>query len=234
VQLSRLLPSHGPDYAWNDFDLWQTSPEHPLPNYPSTTCHAYLLVRESGNVLFYSTGREAIDDVDDQADHDYIEKLGGVRHLLLGHWHEASPSIRRIKERFAATIVCHARDAPPIERNGGVVPDLIFWDRQTLFGDIEAIPTPGHTVGSACYVYRSPHGPIYLFTGDTIWPSRGSWTTVTFEDDSNQSSHRSSLDTLAKLEPKVVISAVAPGETYKEIDPSEWPAAIEAAKASIS
>jgi glyoxylase-like metal-dependent hydrolase (beta-lactamase superfamily II) len=72
-----------------------------------------------------------------------------------------------------------------------------FWDRQMLLGDIEAIPTPGHTVGSACYQYRSPHGKNYLFTGDTIWPARGSWISVTFEDDAKQSSHRASLDLLA-------------------------------------
>jgi glyoxylase-like metal-dependent hydrolase (beta-lactamase superfamily II) len=214
-------------------DLWQTSPEHPLPSFPHTTCNAYLLVREAGNVLFYSTGREAIGKVDDRTDHDRIEELGGVGHMLLGHWHEASPSVRRIKERFGATIVSHARDAPPIEKEGGVAPDVTFWDRHALFRDIEAIPTPGHTVGSACYLYRSPHGKTYLFTGDTIWPARGSWTTATFEDDPKQASHRSSLDLLATLEPDVVLSAVAPGETFKEIVASEWPAAIEAAKAKL-
>jgi hydroxyacylglutathione hydrolase len=214
-------------------DLWQTSPEHPLSNFPHTTCNAYLLVREADNVLFYSTGREAIGKVDDGADHDRIDEVGGVGHILLAHWHEASPSVRTIKERFGATIVSHARDAPPIEKEGGVAPDMVFWDRQTLLGDIEAIPTPGHTVGSACYLYRSPHGKTYLFTGDTIWPARGSWTSATFEDDSKQSSHRSSLDLLATLEPDVVLSAVAPGETFKEIAPAEWPAATEAAKARL-
>jgi hydroxyacylglutathione hydrolase len=154
-------------------DLWQTTPEHPLPGFPSSVCHAYLLVRKSGNVLFYSTGREAIGKVDDRADHDRMEELGGVGHMLLCHWHEASRSVRTIKERFAASILSHARDAPPIEKESGVAPDLTFWDRQMLLGDIEAIPTPGHTVGSACYQYRSLHGKNYLFTGDTIWPAQG-------------------------------------------------------------
>ena len=214
-------------------DLWQTTPEHPLPGFPNSVCHAYLLVRKSGNVLFYSTGREAIGKVDDRADHDRMEELGGVGHMLLCHWHEASRSVRTIKERFAASILSHARDAPPIEKESGVAPDLTFWDRQMLLGDIEAIPTPGHTVGSACYQYRSPHGKNYLFTGDTIWPARGSWTSVTFEDDAKQSSHRASLDLLATLEPDVVLSAIAPGDTFQEIAPSKWPAATGAAKASL-
>ena len=214
-------------------DLWQTTPERPLPGFPNSICHAYLLVRKSGNVLFYSTGREAIGKVADRADHDRMEELGGVGHMLLCHWHEASRSVHTIKERFAASIFSHARDAPPIEKESGVAPDLTFWDRQKLLGDIEAIPTPGHTVGSACYQYRSPHGKNYLFTGDTIWPARGSWTSVTFEDDAEQSSHRASLDLLATLEPDVVLSAIAPGDTFQEIVPSKWPAATAAAKASL-
>src|SRR5262245_25481752 len=214
-------------------DLWQTMAEHPLSGFPNSVCNAYLLVREAGNVLFYSTGREAIGKVDDHGDHDRIEELGGVSHMLLCHWHEASRSVGTIKERFAATIVSHSRDAPPIEKESGVAPDLTFWERQMLFGEIEAIPTPGHTVGSACYQYRSPHGKTYLFTGDTIWPARGSWTSVTFEDDAKQSSHRASLDLLATLEPDVVLAAIAPGETFKVITPLEWPAAAAAAKASL-
>jgi hydroxyacylglutathione hydrolase len=175
-----------------------------------------------------------------------MEELGGVGHMLLCHWHEASRSVRTIKQRFAASILSHARDAPPIEKESGVEPDLTFWDRQMLLGDIEAIPTPGHTVGSACYQYRSPHGKNYacyqyrsphgknyLFTGDTIWPARGSWTSVTFEDDAKQSSHRASLDLLATLEPDVVLSAIAPGDTFQEIAPSKWPAATAAAKARL-
>lgn len=214
-------------------DLWQSSPEHPLPSYPHTICNAYLLVREAGNVLFYCTGREAIGRVDDRADQDRMEELGGVGHLLLAHWHEASPSVRRIRDRFGAAVICHARDAPVVEKEGGTAPDATFWERQMLLGDIEALPTPGHTVGSACYFHSSPHGQAYLFTGDTIWPARGSWTSVTFEDDPKQSAHRSSLDLLATLEPTVVLSAVAPGETFKEIAPSDWPSAVEAAQAAL-
>ena len=214
-------------------DLWQTSTEHPLRAYPHTACNAYLLLRQSGNVLFYSTGREAVGRVNDGADHDRIEQLGGVGHILLGHWHEASPSVRTIRDRFGAALICHARDAPPIEKEAGVAPDMTFWNRQIVLGDIEAIPTPGHTVGSACYLHHSPHGHTYLFTGDTIWPTRGGWTSVTFEDDARQSSHRSSLDLLATLEPTVVLSAVAPGETFVEIAASDWPSAIEAAKGGL-
>jgi hypothetical protein len=54
--------------------------------------------------------------VNDSADLDRIEQLGGVGHMLLGHWHEASPSVRTIRDRFGAALVCHARDAPRSRR----------------------------------------------------------------------------------------------------------------------
>ncbi len=214
-------------------DLWQTSAEHPLPRFPDSACHAYLLLREGGNVLFYSTGREAVGQVDDRADHDRIEELGGVSRILLSHWHEASPSTRVIRERFGATLVCQAREAPMVGKMAGVAPDATFWDRQSMLGDIEAIPTPGHTVGSACYLCRSPCGHTYLFTGDAIWPARGSWTTVTFEDDAEQSAHRSSLGLLATLDPTVVLAAISPTESVVEVSGPEWRSAIEAALGSL-
>ncbi|MCR4267705.1 MBL fold metallo-hydrolase [Nitratireductor sp. ZSWI3] len=214
-------------------DLWQTSPEHPLSRFPNSQCHAYLLVREAGNVLFYSTGREAVGKVDDRADHDRIEELGGVSHLLLSHWHEASPSTRSIRERFNATLICQAREAPMVEKVAGVAPDTVFWERQTLLDGIEAVPTPGHTVGSACYLYRSPSGQTYLFTGDTIWPARGSWTSVTFEDDARQSTHRASLNLLAALDPTVVLPAISPSDPVVEVSSFEWRSAIQATLASL-
>lgn len=214
-------------------DLWQTTSEHPMTAFPHSTSNAYLLLREAGNVLFYCTGREAIGENHGEADLDRIADLGGIAEVLLGHWHEATPSLKRIKERFGARIVVHARDAAPVEKESGVAPDVTFWDRHVLPAGVEAIPTPGHTVGSACYLYRSPRGRTYLFTGDTIWPARGSWTSATFEDDGKQSAHRASLDLLATLKPHVVLSAISPDNTQAEVLPDEWEAATAAAKARL-
>ena len=116
--------------------------------FPNSVCHAYLLVRKPGNVLFYSTGREAIGKVnEDRTDHDRMEELGGVGHMFLCHWHEASRSVRMIKERFAATILSHARDAPPIERESGVAPDTdILGPSDAPWRCRGGTPTPGREV----------------------------------------------------------------------------------------
>lgn len=215
-------------------DLWQTGTEHTVPDLPEAIAHAYLLIRDEGNILFYSTGREALEPVADEEDLDRIAELGGIGHMLVGHWHEASPSVQRIKERFGATVVCHAREAAAFEKESGVAADQTFWNRQTVAGNVEAIPTPGHTVGSVCYLYRSPHERTYLFTGDTIVPNKEGWAARAFEDDPDQSTLGKSLDLLRDLEPDAVLAAGGAGDTFREIAPAEWPAAVNAVKASLN
>jgi hydroxyacylglutathione hydrolase len=154
-------------------DLWLTEPEHPLPNeLPDLTMHAYLLVREEGNVLFCRS--------EHHTDHRQIHELGGITHQYLTHWHEAAPGLARIKDMFGSKLVCHQLAARTVSRFSPV--DLTFDAREVHLGDIEVIPTPGHTAGSACFRFRSPHGGTYLFAGDTVFPSRGSWEAVVFED----------------------------------------------------
>ena len=50
-------------------DLWQTRAEHP---FAGVTSHAYLLVRDTGNILFYSSGLKD--------EYQHIRELGGITH----------------------------------------------------------------------------------------------------------------------------------------------------------
>ena len=50
-------------------DLWQTQAEHP---FFGVTSHAYLLARDTGNILLYSTGVPE--------EYEHIQKLGGITH----------------------------------------------------------------------------------------------------------------------------------------------------------
>ncbi len=44
-------------------------------------------------------------------------------------------------------------------------------DTATFEGfDLEAIKLRGHTPGSVALLYRDPHGPAHLFTGDSLFP----------------------------------------------------------------
>ena len=113
-------------------DLWVTEPEHPLPDLPDLMMCAYLLVRETGNVLFCRS--------EHHADHRHIQELGGITHQYLTHWHEAAPSLARIKQMFASKLVCHRLAEERVSKFSSV--DVTFETRDVHLGDIEVIPSP--------------------------------------------------------------------------------------------
>ena len=57
-------------------------------------------------------------------------------------------------------------------------PDLLFGPSDNRIEDVAIIHTPGHTDGSICFFYTSPHGKSYLFSGDTIFQWDGEWSTL--------------------------------------------------------
>jgi glyoxylase-like metal-dependent hydrolase (beta-lactamase superfamily II) len=205
-------------------DLWVTEAEYPLPHeVPDLMMFAYLLVRERGNVLFCRAEHDA--------DHRRIEELGGITHQYLTHWHEAAPGLERIKQRFGSQLVCHRRAEQSVSKFSPV--DVTFETRQLHLGDIEVIPTPGHTAGSSCFRFRSPHGKTYLFAGDTIFPSRGSWQAVAF-DDGNKMDLKSSLALLRALDTDVVLCGASVANVpFKAMSRSEWDAALTQATQAL-
>jgi len=206
-------------------DLWRTAPEHPLPDdLPDLMMHAYLLVREQGNLLFCRS--------EHQADHQQIRDLGGITHQYLTHWHEAAPGLARIKEMFGSKLVCHRRAEHTVSQFSPV--DLSFETRAVHLGDVEVIPTPGHTPGSTCFLFDSPHGKTYLFAGDTLFPSRGSWEALVWED-GNEAELRESLKLLRRLEPDVILCGASVGDVpFREMSQPEWHAALDQAARSLS
>ncbi|WP_339832967.1 MBL fold metallo-hydrolase [uncultured Parvibaculum sp.] len=199
-------------------DLWQTAPEQPVAEAPSLVTHAFLLTREDGNVLFYSSGHTA--------EHRRIAELGGLRRQYLSHQDEVGPALAEIKEKFGSELVSHGAEKQEVGK--AVAPDRTFDARETHLGNIEIIPTPGHTRGSTCYLVRSPHGKTYLFTGDTLFmDSNGRWQAglLPFSDAAKL---RSSLELLRTLTPDVVISSAAPDGKHpvNEVTPQDWRAAV--------
>jgi len=122
---------------------------------------SYLIRREAGNVLMDCP--RAVPGLLKR-----IEALGGVQLMVLSHKDDVADH-QAIHDRFQCPRVMHRGDMEgdlaglerPQEGTGPVqlAPDLLF------------IPTPGHTAGSACLLYR---GTI-LFSGDHLgWnPERG-------------------------------------------------------------
>jgi hydroxyacylglutathione hydrolase len=192
-------------------DLWQTGAEHP---FPGLTTHAYLLVRDAGNVLFYSSGLKG--------EYQHIQELGGITHQYLSHRDEAGPALSDIKRLFGSKLCCHRLEEEAVRRASPV--DCMFDKREVQLGNIEVIPTPGHTNGSVCFLVSSPHGRTYLFTGDTVFLNNGRWDTFAMERaGGTKSDLKNSLVLLRDLEPGVVISSASLGVVpFKEISAEEW------------
>jgi glyoxylase-like metal-dependent hydrolase (beta-lactamase superfamily II) len=196
-------------------DLWQTN----LFKSGMLNSHAYLLQHPDGNILFYNTN--------DETDLDKIEQLGGIKYQLLTHRDEAGTSLLRIKERFKSLLVFTEPESQAISKYAQA--DLFFEPTDNQFAHIEVLHTPGHTEGSVSFVYQSPYGKTYLFTGDTFFQWEGRWATLVLDSaGGNKASLKSSLHKLRALKPDVVMSSGFVGDKgVVEINEAEWLNAID-------
>ena len=116
---------------------------------------SYFIQRPAGNLLVDSP-RAAPQLL------ERLEALGGIDLMVLSHRDDVADHAA-IAERFHCRRVLHRLDQEgaglqvesPLEGDEPIAlaPDLLF------------IPTPGHTAGSACLLYRNR----FLFTGDHLW-----------------------------------------------------------------
>ena len=196
-------------------DLWQST-LHDAGAYQS---HAYVLTQPDGNTLIYNTPHES--------DLDTIVGLGGVERQLLSHRDESGPSLNCIRERFGSRLCASASEAAAIL--GDAETDVEFDSIDCQVGGIEVIHTPGHTDGSVCFFYRSPHGKSYLFPGDTFFQADGRWRTFVVEQAGGaREALAESLARLRRLDPDVVLfSAFVGGTGFVEPADGEWSQAID-------
>ncbi len=203
-------------------DLWETEVESPAPG---LTTHAYLLIRDDGNVLFYNTGHGH--------ELDRMAELGGVAYHFLSHQDELGASINTIRERFGAKLGGHVEEQEAFARY--CIPDILFKERQQVLSNVEAIPTPGHSPGSTCFLVRARHGRTYLFTGDTLYLSKGGvWRAGLVPGYSDRDALIETLHLLREFEPDVVISSAFNGDAgFQEITGGEWPQYVDRALALL-
>lgn len=128
------------------------SPPERLPFAPRLQIRAFLLERDAGNLLVYSTTTAA----------------GDVWRQYLGHGHEAAFA----SDAITAPLFVHAADRAAVEETRHV--RAAFSRRHMLDDDFEVIPTPGHTPGATAYLWESG-GQRFLFTADTIYLRDGEW-----------------------------------------------------------
>ena len=206
-------------------DLWQTETESP---FPGLTTHAYLLRRETGNVLFYNTGLEP--------DIEAMAALGGVAWQLLSHRDELGGSLEVIRARYGARLGGHIAEREQFARY--LVPDLFFARREKVLDGIEVIPVPGHSPGSVCFLVESVVGLRYLFTGDTLFLGKSSRWQAGFIPGHNSEEDRrqiaESLQQLVDLKPDLVIgSAFGSDPGWQRVSAAEWPGLVADARQKL-
>jgi glyoxylase-like metal-dependent hydrolase (beta-lactamase superfamily II) len=176
------------------------SPPEPLPFAPSLHIRAFVLRRDEGNVLIYSVPSLEADD-------PAIEDLGGVSRQYLNHRHEAA----FLPPRVAAPLFVHQADRGPVEGRAHV--RGTFSRRHVLDGDLEVIPTPGHTPGATAYLWDSGEHR-FLFSGDTIYLDRGEWVAAVLGS-SEREPYLDSLELMRGLDFDVLVPwAATGGEPY--------------------
>jgi glyoxylase-like metal-dependent hydrolase (beta-lactamase superfamily II) len=165
----------------------------PLPFAPSLEIRAFVLERERGNVLVYSTSE--------------LGDPGDISRWYLNHGHEAM----FVPDSITAPLFVHERERPAVEPRAHV--RATFSRRHTLDNDFEVIPTPGHTPGATAYLWDSAEHR-FLFTGDTIYLRRGEWVGAVLGS-SDRAAYLDSLELIRELDFDVLVPwAASAGEPY--------------------
>lgn len=200
-------------------DLWQTLME---TRFGTLQTHAYILQHSEGRDLIYVP--------ESPATHAAINDMGGVAHIYTSHNHEISAGLFDAAQNLGAGLVGHANMQAylPEGRRLDVALDGTEASRP---GGLRAIHTPGHTDNNLCYLYHSPHGKTYLFTGDTLYLDHGRWKTIIMaQDGGNAADLRASLRTLRDLEVDVILTSVSVGVGGPvPTTQAEWAAIIDRA-----
>jgi hypothetical protein len=175
--------------------LYASEPES-LPFAPSLDVRAFLLRRDRGNLLIYSTMSAA-------ADAGAIEALGGISRHYLNHRHEAMFK----SDAIDAPLFVHENERASVAQSYRVRGS--FSRRHMLDEDFEVIPTPGHTPGATAYLWDSGEHRM-LFTGDTIYLDDGEWVAAVLES-SDRDAYIESLELIRELDFDVLVPWAATG-----------------------
>jgi glyoxylase-like metal-dependent hydrolase (beta-lactamase superfamily II)/ferredoxin len=90
-----------------------------------------------------------------------FEAMGGIRYLFLTHSDDVADAAR-YADKFGAVRIIHRQESwaqPEAE----IILDGL--ESHTIHPEFTVIPTPGHTKGSSCLLYKN----WALFTGDHLW-----------------------------------------------------------------
>jgi glyoxylase-like metal-dependent hydrolase (beta-lactamase superfamily II) len=184
------------------------SPPERLGFAPSLRARAFLLRRNTGNLLIYSVSN--------------LPELADVSRWYLNHRHEAGFAAHAVD----APLFVHEDERETVGTRLGV--RATFSRRHVLGDDFEVIPTPGHMSGATAYLWDSGQHR-FLFTGDTIMLDNGEWVAAVL-DSSDRERYLESLGLIRELDFDVLVPwvASADGEYYAVTSRAETTRRVEA------
>ncbi|MCU1528787.1 MAG: beta-lactamase domain protein [Frondihabitans sp.] len=185
-----------------------------VPYQANVLVRSFLLERPAGNVLVYNSP-----GITDAA--AAIRARGGATRLLINHAHEAMYG----PPELDVPVSVHERDRADTARSLAVAET--FDGRTLIDDDLEVIPTPGHTPGTASYLWdNGTHR--FLFTGDFLWIENGAWKAVVL-DDTLRSTYLDSLRLVCELDVDVLVpwGTTDEGLSFARTDPTDTRARID-------
>ncbi len=173
-----------------DLDGLYATPPQAFPFARSLFARAFMLERDSGNLLVYSV-------IGLSGAARALDELGGVSRQYLGHRHEAA----FLTDAIGAPLFLHEAEHDAVDVRAQ--PPWTFSREHVLDGDFQVLPTPGHTRGATTYLWDNGEHR-FLFTGDTIYLRDGEWVAAVL-DSSDREPYLSSLELIRELEFDVLV-----------------------------
>jgi glyoxylase-like metal-dependent hydrolase (beta-lactamase superfamily II) len=133
--------------------------------------YSHFVRRPAGNLVLDAMRNTSLSDC-----FEAFEEEGGVKAAVISDRHLGGPSTNQIAERFCAAIYCSAIEADAMghRANQVRVEHALAFERTTIEGDVQLIPTPGHTAGQFSTLAQV-EGRRVLFTADFVYRRNGAW-----------------------------------------------------------
>lgn len=133
--------------------------------------YSHFVKRPAGNLILDAMRNTSLSD-----SFDAFEMEGGVKAAVISDRHLGGPSTNQIAERFGASVYCSAIEADAMghRANQVKVDHALPFERATIEGDVQLIPTPGHTPGQFSTL-AEVEGRRILFTADFVYRREGGW-----------------------------------------------------------
>lgn len=133
--------------------------------------YSHFVRRPAGNLILDASRMGSLSE-----SFDAFEAAGGVAAVVISDRHLGGPPTNEIARRFGARVYCSAIEADAVghRANAVHVDTVLPYERAVVEGDVQLIPTPGHTAGQFSTLVQVA-GRRILFTADFVWRQDGRW-----------------------------------------------------------